>query len=1311
MPRLRNLLCLIFFSVVVSAQQQHHYEHVSTRGYNVFSIYKDTEGIVWIGTSDGLFTYAQLSSQSPLFYKRSAALENIVTDIQEDNLHRLWLRLQSNAYLIYTPRNNQVITNAEDYLRKQGIQVNPEFSASIDETGRVWIFQQDKVFVRDFKANTTQQLQMPPKAGTVLAITFNGGVANILTEHALYQADVKTFALKYLSTCPVDPNSLAIFLRMTENGQTWAADRNHVFCLQNGQWRSFDGVNSAVKGLTPTKGNQMYVFTTTNGIFSFDGGFDPQHIIHTQKAAPGINGLVSNHVDVVYYDRLTDLVWVAYHKHRLSVYKQTDSWFRKQQLISEDAQFTVNDIFCMAEAPDGTWWMGTEDNGSYALTDPGTIRQHLFPGSSVTAISFDSAGRMWTGLYNDALYCSDGRRFFEGFSPYEVIEDAQGMLYVVLLGNGIQRLNPATGEVISLPTDSKWVMDVAIHGNNVYYVTNDYLYIFNTVTLKEQRLPLSVFGNHSLNYGTKAIAADSHNRIWAVSYRPHVPVKIYDVDRKKSYSVDEMDKYLIYGLVPADGQTMWFSTDKGFVSVKTTDGDSLRFEVFNYAMTGTDEGIFNDRAITMLSDHRLLAGSTDGYQVVDTKMLAQMSSQKTSLPRLIATSLRINGVYAQPGTEVNGRVLYGCDLPYLETVRLAYNENNVRLEYAPADFTQTVSVVYNYRLDNEPWQPMEDGTVNLNNIPPGKHQLFVREQSFDGEQINTYPLLTIHVASPWWASWPAIITYVLLALLLAWWVWHYLRRRNWERMRRYELAMEAEHERKSQQMKTQFFTNVSHDLRTPLSLVVSPVEELLHTVKDPEVHGMLEIVAKNANRLYDLVNRLLDIQKMDESGERLHLVHTDLVAFVKNLPETFVLEAAKRRIDFAVNAAEPQLMIDVDMEKLGRILFNLIGNSFKFTPDGGSVHIDISRQGEDAKIVVSDTGSGISEADKPHVFEKFYMSKSKYHNRHMESSGLGLSIVGEYVKMHGGKIQLSDNVPHGTIVTLLLPLKQQDEVWMEMEEDPESFNLKDSAIVDENSPTLLLVEDNLDLINYMGNILGKQYHILKATDGQQALQLLEQEQADVIISDVMMEGMDGLELCRRIKGDINLSHIPVILLTAKALAEDELEGLRMGADDYITKPFHMDVLRQRISRVLKRQQEGHAQLQENLDLEPSKIAISSLDEQLLKDAKRIIEENIGNPDFTIDTLSDELNIQRNKLFKKINALTGVTPLYFVRLLRLKRACQLLKESGLTVAEVAYQVGYNSPKRFAQHFKNEYGMTPSEYVKKETHPSPPLEGGS
>ena len=1298
MIRFRILICFVLFSVVVSAQQQHHYEHVSTRGYNVYSIYKDTEGVVWIGTSDGLFTYAQLSSKSPLFYKRSPALENIVTNIQEDNLHRLWLHLQSNAYLVYTPQTNHVIINTEDYLREQGILVDPYFSASIDETGRVWIFQKDKIFVRDFKAQTTKQLQIPPKAGAVLAIAFGGGMANVLTEHALYQADVKTLALKYLNTCPVDPNSLSIFLRMTENGQTWVADRQRVCCLQNGQWSMFDKLNSAIKGLTPTKGNQMNVFTTTNGVFSFDGGFDPQHTYHTLKAAPGLNGLASNHVDAIYYDRLTDHVWVAYHKHRMSVYKQTDNWFRKQQLISEDAQFTVNDIFCMAEAPDGTWWMGTEDNGLYALSAPGIIRKHLFPGSSVTAISFDSAGRMWTGVYNNALYCSDGRKFFEGISTYEVIEDAHGMLYVVLLGNGIKRLNPATGETFDLPSDSKWVMDAAIHGNTVYYVTNDNFYLFNTVTLKEQHFPISVFGSHSLNYGTKAIAADNHNRVWAVSYRPHSAVSIYDVDYKKAYSVDEMDKYLIYGLVPTDEQTMWFTTDKGFVSVKATGSDSLRFEVVNYPMTGSNEGIFNDRAITMLSDHRLLAGSTDGYQVVDTKLLAQMSREKTLSPRLIATSLRINGVYAQPGAELNGRVLYECDLPYLKTLRLAYNENNVRLEYAPADFVPQVSAVYSYRLDDGPWQALEDGTVNLDNIPSGSHQLYVREQSFDGGQTKTYTLLTIDVARPWWASWPAILGYVLLFLLLAWQLWHYLKIRNRERMHRYELAMEAEHERKIQKMKTQFFTNVSHDLRTPLSLVVSPVEELLHTVKDPETHGVLEIVSKNANRLYDMVNRLLDFHKLGEDGERLHLTHTDLVAFVKDLPQTFVLEAAKRHIDFAVNTTEPQLMMDLDMEKLGRILFNLVGNAFKFTPDGGSIHIDISREEESAKLVVSDTGAGISEADKPHVFEKFYMSKDKKLNRHIASTGLGLFIVGDYVNMLGGKVQLSDNVPHGTVITITLPLKQQGEVWMEMEGDSESFNLKDSAILDEDSPTLLLVEDNSDLLSYMGTVLGKQYHILKATDGQQALQLLEQEQTDIIISDVMMEGMDGLELCRRVKGDINFSHIPVILLTAKAFAEDELEGLRMGADDYITKPFHMDVLRQRIIHVLKRQEESHVLLRENFDMEPSKLTISSLDEQLLKDAKRIIEENIGNPDFTVDVLSDELHIQRNKLFKKINALAGVTPLYFIRLIRMKRACQLLKESGLTVAEIAYQVGYNSPKRFAQHFKNEYGLTPSEYIK-------------
>lgn len=1306
MIRLKVFLWFILFSVAVSAQQQHHYEHVSTRGYNVHSIYKDTEGIVWIGTSDGLFTYAQLSSQSPLFYKRSPALENIVTNIQEDNLHRLWLRLQLGAYLVYTPHTNQVITDTEDYLRQQGIQAAQNFSASIDETGRVWIFQQDKVYVRDFKAQTTKQLQMPPGAGAVLAVTFSGSMAYVLTEHALYQADVKTFALKYLNTCPVDPHSQTIFLQITENGQVWAADRHRVFCLQNGQWTTFDRLGSAVKGLTPTKGSQMYVFTNTNGIFSFDGGFDPQHTFHTQKAAPGLNGLISNHIDAVYYDRLTDHVWVAYHKHRLSVYKQTDSWFRKQQLVSEDMQYTVNDIFCMAEAPDGTWWMGTEDNGSYALTAQGTVSQHLFPRSSVTAIFFDSAGSMWTGAFNDGLYCSGGRKFFEGGSPYEVIEDDHGMLYVVLLGDGIRRLNPATGKSTSLPCDTKWVMDLAVHGNTLYYVTNDYLYLFNTETLTEQHFPVSVFGNTSMTYGTKAIAADSHNRLWAVTYRPHSAVSVYDVDRKKAYSVDEMDKYLIYGLVPADEQTMWFTTDKGFVSVKTTEGDSLRFEVLHYAMTDSDEGIFNDRAITMLTGNRLLAGSTDGYQMVDTKLMAQMNREKTSLPRLIATSLRINGVYAQPGTELNGRVLYECDLPYLEHLRLAYNENNVRLEYAPADFTPAVTAVYSYRLDNGPWQPLEDGTINLNNIPPGSHQLYVREQSFDGEQSKTYSMLAIHVARPWWASWPALIVYALVLLLLAWWVWHYLSRRQWERMRRYELATEAAHERKLQQMKTQFFTSVSHDLRTPLSLVVSPVEELLQTVKDPETHGILEIVAKNANRLYDLVNRLLDFHKMDENGERLRLVHADLVAFVKNIPETFVLEAERRHISMAVNAAEPQLMIDADLEKLSRILFNLVGNSFKFTPDGGSIRIDISREGDSAKLVISDTGAGISETDKPHVFEKFYMSKSKYLNRHVEGTGLGLYIVGDYVKMHGGKVQLTDNVPHGTVITITLPLKQQDEVWMETEEDSDSLHLKDSTGMDENSPTLLLVEDNRDLLTYMGTVLGKQYRIMKATDGQQALQLLEQEQADIIISDVMMEGMDGLELCRRIKADINLSHIPVILLTAKALAEDELEGLRMGADDYITKPFHMDVLRQRIIRVLKRRQESHAQLRENFDLEPSKITISSLDEQLIMNAKRIIEENISNPDFTVDMLSDELHIQRNKLFKKINALTGVTPLYFVRLIRMKRACQLLKESGLTVAEVAYQVGYNSPKRFAQHFKNEYGVTPSEYIKKEG-PTPAL----
>ena len=511
-------------------------------------------------------------------------------------------------------------------------------------------------------------------------------------------------------------------------------------------------------------------------------------------------------------------------------------------------------------------------------------------------------------------------------------------------------------------------------------------------------------------------------------------------------------------------------------------------------------------------------------------------------------------------------------------------------------------------------------------------------------------------------------------------------------------------------MKFRFFTNVSHELRTPLTLIISPLEGMLKETTDELQSTRLQLMYRNAQRLLHLVNQLLDFRKGEMSTHQLSLSEGDIISYVHSVCNSFLLMADKKHIQFSFFSGIDTFSMAFDADKVGKIVMNLLPNAFKFTPEGGRVTVMIEHvtgTPDTLEIKIADTGIGISDVDKEHIFDRFYQADHKGVEE-TTGNGIGLSLVRDFVTLHEGEVKVFDNIGTGSVFVIQFPVKHVETQVQLPEEtgmsvgDEEDREMKEEVREEtgrKDSPLLLVVDDNEDFRIFMRYSLELQYRVKLAVNGNEAWEMMQEELPDLVISDVMMPQMDGNELCRLIKQDKRTAHIPVILLTARQNTEAKLEGLQTGADDYVTKPFNMTILVLRIRKLIELSR-YHRVTQGMIDPAPSEIVITSLDEKLIEKAIKYVEDNMSRTELSVEELSRELGMSRVHLYKKLLQITGKTPIEFIRVIRLKRAAQLLRESQLHVSEVAFEVGFNNPKYFSRYFKDEFGVLPSVYQEKE-----------
>lgn len=570
---------------------------------------------------------------------------------------------------------------------------------------------------------------------------------------------------------------------------------------------------------------------------------------------------------------------------------------------------------------------------------------------------------------------------------------------------------------------------------------------------------------------------------------------------------------------------------------------------------------------------------------------------------------------------------------------MEYHENNLRLAFWSKDYALPFLRTYAYKLEplDRIFHPLEDNVIQLKNLQPGKYCLYVKELNGNDVLWSDTPNLEIIIRPPFWKSPVAYMAYTLLLSLITISIIYYVYKWQRYKMRLKQVELEAERQYQINEMKLRFFTNVSHDFRTPLSLIIMPLSDFLEHTKDEKMKKFLTPVHRNALRLLTLVNQILDFRKLEVYGQTLNPSYGDIVSFMRDVCSSFTLMADDVHCDLQFRSAVDRVEMLFDKDKVTKIMMNLLSNAFKYTPAEGCITVSLEVWNTDLQVKVADTGQGIPDADKERVFDRFYQAAPADNNR--TGSGIGLHIVKEFVKLHKGEITVTDNEPHGAIFCFTIPIQKAAQSVSLMESSRENEEDKEDASLSptegEGKKTLLLVEDNPDFLSYMAHTLSDEHRILQAHNGKEALEVLEQQVVDVVISDIMMNEMDGLTLCRTIKSRIETSHIPVILLTAKVMEEDEVKGFEMGADDYITKPFNVSILRHRIHGLIERSRRSHERFKNELEVKPSEITITSLDEQLLARAIKLVEDNMENPDFSVQLLSAELGMHRSNCYHKI----------------------------------------------------------------------------
>ncbi|CAG9929745.1 two-component regulator propeller domain-containing protein [Bacteroides ovatus] len=1010
-------------------------------------------------------------------------------------------------------------------------------------------------------------------------------------------------------------------------------------------------------------------------------------------------------IRAIYEDRNMNLWLGCYHKGVVMVSQEPTPFNFWGVPVQEYPSAGI--VTTIAKDRQGNILSGVENGGVFRINSKGKIVEHLFEKKTFSSIYKDSKDNCWFGGRYNGLFMenSDGKVFslFPQFTNRDIkciAGDSKDNIYFSVYGAGFVQYHIPTQTLTNYQSSSgglknDWINSFLYSSKNDLWIGHCYgIDCFDSQTKVFKSLPAEFRG-----FITYSLLEDVKGNIWAgtnkgvLCYNPQTEaLKNYDVGNGLSNN-------LVFGLAEDEHGNIWCSTLKG-INLVNVDENSI---VSYYSERGLVDNEYVPGTSYQAMNGMIYFGGVKGMTYFHPDSIVQQQKQL----EVVLSNIYMEGKAVTVKQMSGGRFVIETNVTKASDINLAYVDNTFTLEFSTFDYKNIEAISYKYRIreHTKEWETTRPGInqITYNHLNSGNYTFEVC--ACKNGRYSPVKVIRIHIAAPWWRSSSACICYILLFIIALWQIFLMIRRH---------------HRKILNEEKIKFFINLSHEIRSPMTLIISPLESLMKRDYDTETMRLLRLIHKNANRIIGLMNQLLDIRKIEKGRLHIHFRETDMVDFTQELLSLFTYQAQKRNIKLHFEHDHEILLAWIDPNNLDKVLVNLLSNAFKYTPDNGEIKICLHKKINKSaaaplqhyiEIEVIDSGMGINTSELEKIFERFYQTSDNLNES--LGFGIGLNLCRMIVRLHHGIIYARNREEGGSSFIIHLPLGKEHLKKSELVEEEvlrqqvvipgfimaDGGEEVDKAKYHETNNKIIIVDDDNEICDFLESELRQQYKIYICRNGKEGLQAVLKYKPDLVISDVIMPKMDGISMLKELRANPNISHIPVILLTSKVDYKDRIQGLSKGADVYLAKPFNIGELKVCIKNLITmrlllkgkysgvREQEGKIEFTEN----------KSSDERLMERVMNVINKYMDNAEFNVEMMAREVGVSRVQLHRKLKNITGVSASIFIRNLRMKKAAVLLKEHKLNVTEVADAVGFDNRANFSAAFKKQYGVTPTEYA--------------